>query len=125
MDASRCARCRVDHSDSSGRHSATGLRPKSRGSIRNSRGTYRGSDTGKSYLKDRGRAKRPKNGPAHREFHQLPTRARIGDDMTKAIRLKMSPADGYDRIQWLDARFNTHTIRANDPETALQVAPGQ
>lgn len=39
--------------------------------------------------------------------------------------LGKTPGDGYDRIQWFDRKLNTHTIRANDPVTALSVSPGE
>ncbi|MBT2496203.1 TnsA-like heteromeric transposase endonuclease subunit [Microbacterium sp. ISL-59] len=39
--------------------------------------------------------------------------------------LRATPGDGYDRIQWFDGRRFTHTIRANDPVTALTVLPGE
>lgn len=45
--------------------------------------------------------------------------------MTKYQTLKKTAGDGFDRIQWFDKKLNTHTIRANDPVTALTVAPGE
>lgn len=39
--------------------------------------------------------------------------------------LPKTPGDGYDRIQWFDEKLNTHTIRADDPVTALTVSPGE
>lgn len=45
--------------------------------------------------------------------------------MTKFQTLKKTAGDGFDRIQWFDKKLNTHTIRANDPVTALTVAPGE
>lgn len=49
----------------------------------------------------------------------------MGENMSKYTTLKKTPGDGYDRIQWFDAKLNTHTIRADDPTTALTVAPGE
>ena len=43
----------------------------------------------------------------------------------KYTTLPKTPGDGYDRIQWFDAKLFTHTIRANDPATALSVTPGE
>ncbi|WP_262002020.1 TnsA-like heteromeric transposase endonuclease subunit [Microbacterium sp. Mcb102] len=43
--------------------------------------------------------------------------------MSKYTTLKKTRGDGYDRIQWYDAKLNTHTIRADDPVTARTVAP--
>lgn len=39
--------------------------------------------------------------------------------------LPKTPGDGFDRVQWYDAKLNTHTIRADDPITAQSVAPGE
>lgn len=39
--------------------------------------------------------------------------------------LPKTPGDGFDRIQWFDKKLNTHTIRADDPVSALTVAPGE
>lgn len=45
--------------------------------------------------------------------------------MTKYSGIKKSPGDGFDRIQWLDAKSAKRTIRANDPIAALDVVPGE
>lgn len=45
--------------------------------------------------------------------------------MSKYKTLGKTPGDGFDRIQWFDKKLNTHTIRANDPITALTVNPGE
>jgi hypothetical protein len=44
--------------------------------------------------------------------------------MDKKPRLKRSPADGYDRMEWLDADGVTHALRANDAVNAERVQPG-
>ena len=45
--------------------------------------------------------------------------------MTKYQSIKKTPGDGYDRIEWLDARGAKHSLRATDPVAVEQVLPGE